>query len=391
MNFQTPSHATTDQDVVLTNATLVLPDEIVRGHIHLRDGMIADISQGVAPTSGLNVEGAYVLPGLVDIHTDHFEKHILPRAHVRWDAVRAALSHDAQIIGAGITTVFDSLAVGSVQKDVVRREILAPMIDALMSTQQAGMLKAEHLLHLRCEITGRDTADLIAPFLDRDIVRLLSVMEHLPGRRQSRDVSLWIERHMKEFEVSRKEAEQELERLSASFDEVIAEVRPKIIDLARRHNLPVMSHDDTEPGHIPEALADGIRISEFPCTLEAARLARASGMLNVGGAPNVLRGGSQSGNVAVADLMRENLIDILASDYVPRSLLDAAFMIGFSDEFPEDLPRAVSMVTRTPAQATGLTDRGELTPGKRADVLLVDRLEDHPVLRAVWRQGRRVA
>ncbi|MBO0346840.1 alpha-D-ribose 1-methylphosphonate 5-triphosphate diphosphatase [Roseibium sp. CAU 1637] len=391
MNDMSNTATISSAELVLANATLVLADECLQGHLTVSNGIITDISTGSAPRSAMNLAGAYVLPGLVDIHTDHFEKHILPRAHVRWDAMRAALAHDAQIIGSGTTTVFDSLAVGSVHKDVQRREILGPMIEALTTAQENGMLKAEHFIHLRCELTGQDTPELITPYLDRDIVRILSVMEHLPGRRQSRDVEHWLHRHMKEFQVSRAESESELAKLSSGFDEIIANVRPQVIALAKQHGLPVLSHDDTEPEHIPEALADGIKISEFPCTLEAARLAREHGMLSVGGAPNVLRGGSQSGNVAVADLMAEGLIDILASDYVPRSLLDAAFLIARDDSFAQDLPAAVRMVTKAPTEAAGLNDRGELAIGRRADLLVVETIRDQPVLRAVWRAGARVS
>ncbi|MCV0424966.1 MAG: amidohydrolase family protein, partial [Roseibium sp.] len=160
--------------------------------------------------------------------------------------------------------------------------------------------------------------------------------------------------------------------------------------LAHEHGLPLLSHDDTELHHVDEALAEGVTVSEFPCTLEAARKAKQHDMHVVGGAPNVLRGGSQSGNVAVSDLMAEGLVDILASDYVPRSMLDSAFMIAADENFGEDLPAAIRMVTKAPAGVAGLADRGEIAQGKRADLLHVGVHDGHPFVKHAWLAGRRV-
>lgn len=376
--------------LTLANASLVLADEVVRGHVSVANGMIAAVDTGAAPSGGIDLEGDFLLPGLVDIHTDHFEKHVFPRAHVRWDYRRAAMAHDAQIIGAGVTTVFDSICVGATIKNPERRDILAPMIDALESAQAAGMLRAEHLVHLRCEITDEDTPGLTEANIDREIVRMVSVMEHLPGRRQSRDIEGFIRRRMAESDKARSVIERDIRELVASCDGISQTVRPTVVQMARDRGLPLLSHDDTEPEHVDLALAEGIAVSEFPCTVEAARKARAAGMTLVGGAPNVLQGGSQSGNVAVRDLMAEHLIDILASDYVPRSMLDCVFLVAGSEDFPVGLPAAVRMVTETPARTAGLDDRGTIEVGRRADLLHV-RLEDgHPHLRHIWRTGRRV-
>ncbi|MES0881529.1 alpha-D-ribose 1-methylphosphonate 5-triphosphate diphosphatase [Roseibium sp. SCP14] len=374
----------------LKNARIVLADEIVTGHISFSGGEISSIDMGVAPQSGEDLNGDYLLPGLIDIHTDHFEKHVYPRAHVRWDPLRAALAHDAQIIGSGITTVFDSICVGATVSRPERREVLAPMIDALELAQSAGMMRAEHLVHLRCEVTDAETARLTEANIGKEIVRMISVMEHLPGRRQSKNIGAYIERRMADTGESRAEAEKNTRELLSFSDEISENVRLTVIDLAHKHELPLLSHDDTELHHVDEAVAAGITVSEFPCTIEAARKAKELGMDVVGGAPNVLRGGSQSGNVAVSDLMAESLVDILASDYVPRSLLDCAFSIAADDAFSEDLPAAIRLVTKAPAGVSGLTDRGELVRGKRADLLQIGVLEGHPFVKQAWVAGRRV-
>lgn len=391
MNQHQHDLAVADSPIVLANARLVLGNEVVAGHVAIAGPSILSIDTGLVPRSAIDLEGDYLVPGLVDIHTDHLEKHVFPRAHVRWDMMRAVLSHDAQIIGAGVTTVFDSLCVGATLKNPERRAILDPMIEALRSAGRAGALRAEHLVHLRCEITDDETPGLVEQQIGKEIVRVVSVMEHLPGRRQSRDVNGYIERRMVESGKDRKVVEAETRDLMQRSDDTSRWVRPRVVDLAHQHGLPLMSHDDADEDHIHEARAEGVSIAEFPVSLEAARAAKAHGLTTVAGAPNVLRGGSQSGNVAVRDLLDEGLVDILASDYVPRSLLDCAFHLAAEESFELDLPAAIRTVSVEPARAGGLTDRGVIAPGLRADLLQVTMVDGHPVVRRIWRAGERVA
>lgn len=374
----------------LTNARIVLADTVVDGTVAIENGTIADISEGSVQSAALDLDGDYLLPGLVDIHTDHFERHLYPRAHVRWECVRALLAHDAQIIGAGITTVFDSLYVGATSENPQRREILAPMIDALEKAMPAGMLRADHLVHLRCELSDTETANLTAAHIERDLVRVISVMEHVPGRRQLRDIEHLVRRNMMRSGDGETVVRDRIAATIAQAEGISERVRPQIVQMAHENGLPLLSHDDTEPDDVTLAVEEGISVSEFPCTLEAARLAREQGMTIVAGAPNVLRGGSQSGNVAASDLMAEDLVDIFASDYVPRSLFDGLFMIAQDETVPIELPQAVSMASKAPAEAAGLTDRGEIAIGKRADLLQVGLHDGHPYLKQVWREGRRV-
>jgi alpha-D-ribose 1-methylphosphonate 5-triphosphate diphosphatase len=379
------------EELVLTNAQIVLDDALISGTLHVRDGVIASIDWGTSKVPGaIDLEGDFLLPGLVDCHTDHLEKHVFPRAHVRWDMMRAVMAHDSQIIGGGVTTVFDSLCVGATVKNPERREILGPMIDALEFAGTNGMMRAEHLVHLRCEITDEQTSDLTQANIERDIVRVISIMEHVPGKRQSHDVGHYFERRMKETGLGRSMVEQETRELIESLEINSAAVRARVIDLAKSRGLPMFSHDDLTVEHIDMERDEGIRVAEFPVSMVAAREARATGMLNVLGAPNMLRGGSQSGNVAVSDLLAAGLVDILASDYVPRSMIDCAFLAASESELGLDLPSAVRMVTSAPARACGLDDRGEILPGLRADLIRVHLADKFPVVRAVWRSGRLV-
>lgn len=381
----------THQRLVLTNARLVLADKIIDGTIELDGGRIVAIGPVTHAPDAIDLRGDFLLPGLVDIHTDHFEKHVYPRTSVRWDFTRAALAHDAQIIGAGITTVFDSLCVGAAHDDSERAEILAPMIKALEKCQAAGMFRADHLIHLRCEVIDPETPALMEANITHDLVRVVSVMEHLPGIRQTRNLDDYITKLQKAWGQNEASVRAHLDDLIGRKSAIGRDVRPQVVEIAKRHNKPMLSHDDTDIEHVDLAADEGVTISEFPCTLEAAREAQRRGMQIVAGAPNIVRGGSQSGNIAVRDLLLEGLCDILASDYVPRALLDAPFMIAADADLKHDLPAAVRMVSKTPAEAAGLLDRGEIAVGKRADLLHVGSHDSHPFIRQIWREGRRVA
>ncbi len=379
-------------ECTLANARLVLEDRVLRGRVSIDGGQIVEIAEGDAASSAdVDCRGDIIMPGLIDLHTDHFEKHVFPRSHVRWDMLAAALAHDAQVIGGGVTTVFDSLCVGTAWKNPERRVILIPMIAALEQAEAGSMLRAEHLVHLRCEVIDPVTPDLARQAIGRPIVRLASVMDHTPGARQSRDVEAYIRRNIKDTGRTREVIEAEMKEAIAGSAEIAGALRQEVVSLVHEHGLPLMSHDDTTVEHVEESVHDRATIAEFPTTLEAARASRSQGMIVVAGAPNYLRGGSQSGNVAVRDLLVEGLVDVLASDYVPRSILDAVFRIAEDPEIPADLPAAAAMATLRPADAAGLTDRGRLAEGQRADLLRIRPTDGYPIVLEVWRAGRRVA
>lgn len=384
----------------IRSARLAVPGGPVDGALRIVGDRIAEIRleadappspPGAARRADLDWGGDVLLPGIVDIHTDHVEKHVFPRTHVRWDYAAAILAHDAQMIGAGVTTVFDSLSVGVSEKRPERREILGPTLDAIEALQEAGALKAEHFLHLRCEVSDPQTPQLARDNVARAAVRVASVMNHAPGDRQSKDVERYIGRMAEDIGISVEEMRARAEELIARAAEVAERVRAETVALIAARGLPLMSHDDASVAHVAQAVAEGAGICEFPTTLEAAREARRQGMSVVAGAPNFLRGGSQSGNVAVKDLLAEGLVDMLASDYVPRSLVDAVFAIAEDPALETTLDQAAAMASRAPAEAAGLTDRGALSVGLRADLIRVRPQAGAAVVAEAWVAGRRVA
>jgi alpha-D-ribose 1-methylphosphonate 5-triphosphate diphosphatase len=377
---------------VLSNARIVLADAIIaRGYVIFENGVITEIGDGNAPDRGIDCAGDLLLPGLVELHTDHLEAHVMPRPKVQWDAVSAVVSYDAQIATSGITTVLDSLRVwreeGSDEADGQAEELSA----AIGQARDAGLLRIEHYLHLRCEVpmpkVVGDTARLIA----RPDVRLMSLMDHTPGQRQFRDpVKLRDYYRGKSGGMTEAQLDDLFARRIDNHAQYAAENYRGLVELAVAHRTPMASHDDTTAEHVAQSVRDRVAIAEFPTTVEAAASLHDAGVKVMMGAPNLIRGGSHSGNVATAELARAGLLDLMSSDYVPSSLLMAALRLP--DEAPNyDLPAAIRTVSKTPAEVVGLTDRGEIAQGKRADVIRVFRSRNAIAVRSVWSGGSRVA
>ncbi len=377
-------------ETILSNAQIITGDSVISGTVRIVDGKIADISAGATQAAGTqDLGGDYLLPGLDEIHTDNNEKHIEPRPGAVWPSPRAAvLAHDEQVIGAGITTVLDAVCVGDYRDSGKRRRILKDSVESVATARAADLLRADHLFHLRCEISDPGVVEMFEPYADHPLLRLVSLMDHTPGQRQWRDLESY-----RRFHRDKGWNDSEFADVIASFQVQMADNsdvnRKAVLDLCRGLDVPLASHDDTTEEHVEQAHAEGIGISEFPTSLPAAKLARSYGMMNVMGAPNVVRGGSHSGNISALALAEAGLLDVLSSDYVPSSLLHAGFLLH--QRAGMSLPDAVRTIALNPARSIGLTDRGEIAPGPRADLLRVRLHGDLPVVREVWRNGVRVA
>jgi alpha-D-ribose 1-methylphosphonate 5-triphosphate diphosphatase len=374
----------------IRSARIVTADDEFTGSLVVGDDIILEVGRGSVGIAGDDWEGDFLIPGMVELHTDNLEKHLMPRPKVQWPILPAIMAHDAQIAAAGITTVLDAISVGDIDSDSMRNRTLSACTEGLKRAIASGVLRAEHFLHIRLELAEEHLMAMFAPFLHDERLRLVSLMDHTPGQRQWTDISYYRTYVSGKRGWSEDKIDSMLERLLVRQQAHAATNRTAVIGACRElaHPVPLAAHDDTTVAHVDESMGDGIAISEFPTTLTAARAARAHGMGIIMGAPNVVRGGSHSGNVSAGELARNDLLDVLSSDYVPASLLHAAFLLqaeGFG------LAKAVATVTRNPAHMVGLRDRGEIAVGLRADYLRVRVVDDVPLVVAAWRAGKRIA
>lgn len=375
---------------IFTQARVVLGREVLeRGTVRVVDGRIESVDSGASALPGaVDFEGDWLLPGLVEVHTDNLERHVMPRPKVTFPMRAAVQAHDAELACAGITTVLDAIGVGDPYGDGFRSRDQSALLGVLDQLETAGALRSQHLIHVRCELPAPNALELFEPFAGHPRLRLISLMDHTPGQRQ------WTDVEQARIYYTGKKGWSD-----AQFDEEVR-IAPQrqarhaqpnrrwFADFAREHGVALATHDDTTLEHVDEARELGASMSEFPTTLAAARHAHGHGLKTIAGAPNVVRGGSHSGNVAAVELARQGVLDGLSSDYVPGSLLQAAWVLhreaGFS------LPEAVRVVARGPAEAAGLHDRGEIAPGQRGDLLRVREVGGHPVVREAYVAGRRV-
>ncbi len=380
---------TMTDDLILTNARIVLADEIVEGSVAIRDGLIADVSTGTTRL-GEDFAGDYLIPGLVELHTDHLEGHYAPRPKVRWNPLAAVLAHDAQVATSGITTVFDALRVGMDEDPEITAQDMRRLADAIEDGVRKDRLRADHFIHLRCEVSADDCQDGFAFFDGDERVRLASLMDHAPGQRQFVNLETYSYYYQRKLKLTDEEFVRFCEKRMAQSARNSRRNRLAIAQACHDRGIVLASHDDATDAHVAEAIEQGIRVAEFPTTLSAAAASKQAGMGVLMGAPNVVRGGSHSGNVSARELAEQGCLDILSSDYIPYSLIQSAFFLGEVVD-AISLPQAVAMVSKNPAAATGLDDRGEIAVGKRSDLVRV-RVDEHiPVVRSVWREGRRVA
>jgi len=379
----------------LTNAKLVLANEVVQGSVQLDGGLIRSVDAGSSSLpGGIDLEGDYLWPGMVEVHTDNFERHLMPRPAVRWDDAPALLAHDAEVASSGITTVLDALGVGEADPESVRGSEWDTVLAHITEFNQKGLLRADHLLHVRCELPAPNTLSLFEPFKNDPLVRMISLMDHTPGQRQWENIEhAWVYFNGKKgwskakFEARVAQAREDQVRFALPH-------RGYFTAYCKEHGITLASHDDTTVAHVEQAHAEGATVCEFPTTVAAAEAAHARGMVTIMGGPNVVRGGSHSGNVSATELARLGLMDILSSDYVPGSLLSATLRLTETTDL--SLPQAVALVTRNPAACIGLHDRGQISQGMRADLIQVRIVtlgdgRQQGLVRAVWRGGVRVA
>lgn len=383
--------------MILTNAHIIMKDEVIHGTVVIEQDLIASIETGVSHVTGaIDLDGAYLAPGLIELHTDNLDKFFAPRPKVDWPAFSAMRSHDALIIASGITTVLDAISIGDERDGGHRLNNLTKMLDVINYTQSMGLNRAEHRLHLRCELPSEFTLPLFEYLIEKEDISLVSLMDHSPGQRQYTSLEKYREYYQGKYHLT-DEQMAEFEIMQCAKAEQYSHInRHSIANLCRQANITLASHDDATRAHVLESEALGCKIAEFPTTLEAALASKEQNIQVLMGAPNIVRGGSHSGNISASFLAAQGALDILSSDYYPQSLLDAAYKVANDVTNSFTLSDAMNLVTLNPASALGLYDRGEMVSGKLADMVMfrphthqIDHTKE-VVIERVWCKGKQV-
>jgi alpha-D-ribose 1-methylphosphonate 5-triphosphate diphosphatase len=380
--------------MLFTNLQLVLPDRVVEhGALRIEGNEIVEITEDGTPAAEqriINGSGLTAIPGIIDIHGDMLEREIEPRPNTHFPAELAIYELDKRLAAAGVTTAYAALSFIEVDNPSSIRQldkVLATIatIDTLRPT-----LLTELFVHARFEVPHPNVAGALVAALEADHLHLISFMDHTPGQGQYRDIEQFINFMINWRKVDRSAVEAELQqRIAKATAQDHWLLARDIAALAARRGLVLASHDDDTPEKVDLVASLGATICEFPVTLEAAEEARSRGMHVVMGAPNALRGLSHSGNLSAREAVAAGVVDILAADYHPASLVHAAFTLAATATC--SLPEAVALISTNPAAALGLNARGSLQVGKQADLVLVEAPPGGvPRVRATLRNGQPV-
>lgn len=380
---------------ILRNATIVLPNDVVEGYSLIIDGqtikaICPDEEAGAYEGRVVNVAGKIVMPGMIDIHSDMIENFIQPRSTAIMDFEMGLREAERVLAECGITTMFHSISMyrdGTWDVKEIRQAPQVKKLAALVDRYQHGRRLIRHRYHLRYEIDNLACYDDVMQMMEAGYVDLLSFMDHTPGQGQYKNLEIYRKHQPNEGRDLSEDAfaalvEQEMHKEMVSFEDL-----QKLADVAHAHGIAIASHDDDTVEKLAVNQELGVKISEFPITLEVAKEARKQGLMTVMGAPNILLGGSHSGNLSALDAIREDAASVLVSDYYPQALLHAIFWLHREAGLP--LWQAAKYVTINPAVAVGMDDRiGSLEVGKAADLLVVDASGAMPLLEQVYVAGR---
>jgi alpha-D-ribose 1-methylphosphonate 5-triphosphate diphosphatase len=375
----------------VVNATAVLPNRVLEdATVIAEDGVIVEVGTGVArPSQALDARGALLLPGLVDVHSDGLERELRPRPGAELTPEFAVVSFEGRVRAAGVTTTFHGIGYQTDQRKQRSIEQAEALQAALVRRSAAGDRLVDHRILYRLDARDPVALDALRSVLDRVAapgrsLPLVSFEDHTPGQGQFANSDYFRASMQQTAGLTDEDARVRFEALVADRHgrEWHRDVALSwLSEQALGGRIRLLAHDPTTAQEIAAARNQGVAVAEFPTTREAAQAAKDNRLPVVMGAPNVLRGGSHSGNVSASDLVRAGLVDALASDYMPSTLLAAVLTLAERSVVP--LPQAVALVTSGPARVAGLSDRGALVPGQRSDLTVVTSWAGWPTVRAV--------
>jgi len=381
---------------LLTNGRIVLEDQIVDNHAVVieHDSIVAIIPEQEAATYKgyqiIDANGGYISPGFVDIHSDYIEGIVSPRPTTLMDFNMGIREAERILISHGITTMFHSLSIykddGFSHKPIRNPKNVNRLIHAINETHTSEHL-IRNRMHARFEIDNIEQVDAFVQNIEDEKVHLISFMDHTPGQGQYRNLEIYRET-LKGYNDITDDEIDEIITNGMKKDKLTLDQIKEISQLALEKNIAVASHDDDELEKLSLVKSYGTTISEFPTTLEVAKKAKEMGLWTIAGAPNVMLGGSHSGNLCATEAIRESAIDILCSDYYPPALLHSIFLLG--EKKGQDLHEMFQLVTLNPAKAVRMDDQiGSIKEGKKADIIIIERMDDgFPMVTATLVDGK---
>jgi alpha-D-ribose 1-methylphosphonate 5-triphosphate diphosphatase len=369
---------------VLIHARVVLPTEVADDiSVLIEDGRIAALDpESTGNAELIDLSGKFLIPGLIDLHCDALEKEIEPRPKVHFPLDFASAQADKRNATAGITTVFHALSFANHELGVRNNAFAAEIACAVHAWQPHALV--DNRVHVRYEVTDETAPAILSELINSGAAHLLSFMDHSPGQGQFRDVEAYRDYLARTYKTDENALDTIMARKQAAALGAMERMQG-LAAKAQSHGLAIASHDDDSPAKVAMMQGLGAVISEFPINLETARAARNQNLATLFGAPNILRGKSQAGNMRALDAIASGVADCLCSDYSPAALLPAIMRLPELTDI--SLPRAVALATGNPARAAGLADRGEIAIGKRADLVAVKMLGSLPQAEKVWVGG----
>lgn len=369
---------------LLIRARVVFPTEVHDDiAILIEDGRIAALDpDSTSNTEIIDLSGRLLIPGMIDLHCDALEKEIEPRPNVHFPLDFACAQADKRNAVAGITTVFHALSFANHELGVRNNAFAAEIARAVHAWQPHALV--DNRVHVRYEVTDETAPPVLSELIENGDAHLISFMDHSPGQGQFRDVEAYRDYLARTYKTDEDSLDSIMTRKLAAARGAMERMKA-LAGQARMHNVSIASHDDDSPDKVATVQRLGAVISEFPINLETARAAREKGLSTLFGAPNILRGKSQSGNMRALDAVESGVADCLCGDYSPAALLPSIMRLPALTNI--SLCQAVAMVTVNPARAAGLADRGEIAIGKRADLVAVKMLGSLPQAEKIWVGG----
>jgi len=353
-------------NLVLRSKRVLLPSGITEADIIIENGVVEKVADYGSSAQACELEDMLIAPGIVDLHSDAIEKEIEPRPGAMFPLEQAVVDLDRRLALNGVTTMFHALAFETAFTKELRDPVKSSELVRVIAELNKDYLRVDNKIHVRYEVSSLESVVHIDKLVDENLIDLFSIMDHAPGQGQFKSVEMWEKFYGKSYNLSKEEMaalrERKLNRDEKMLKELIERVKSKGIMMA--------SHDDCNKAKVDSMYKSGVRISEFPLSVEVAEYAREQGMATGMGAPNVVRGLSQSGNISARELIRENVCDYLCSDYHPASMLKAVYILNSAEGLP--IEEGFKLVTSTPAEISGLTDRGTIEKGKRADLIVIE-------------------